>query len=147
MIKLNKEICSDFRQASGREWLETNGIGGFAMGTISGANTRRYHSLLTAAITPPLGRIRTIAKLEETVVIGSDRIELSSNQYPGTIDPTGYRYLVEFRLDPFPVWRYEIGTVTLEKKIFMVHGSNTTACRLRGLFREYVLVSLSVRPT
>ena len=89
MITFDQSICADFEAASSREWLETNGIGGFASGTISGANTRRYHGLFTPATDPPLGRITMLSKLEETVVIGEDAFELSSNQYPGRVHPQG----------------------------------------------------------
>ena len=64
MIILKKDICSDFERASSREWLETNGIGGYASSTVSGANTRRYHGLLVAATQPPLGRVVMLSKFE-----------------------------------------------------------------------------------
>ena len=64
MIKFDSDICTNFVAASSREWLETNGIGGFASGTISGANMRRYHGILTAATKPPLGRVTMVSKLE-----------------------------------------------------------------------------------
>src|SRR6478672_6483747 len=129
MIKLDKGICNELKSAMGREWLETNGIGGFASGTVSGAGTRRYHGLLTAATRPPLGRIRTVSKLEETLIVDATRFELSTNQYPGTVYPEGFKLIAEFRLDPFPIWRYEVNGIVLERKIFMVYGSNTTVCR------------------
>ena len=129
MIKFDRTICNDFEAASSREWLETNGIGGFASGTISGANTRRYHGLLTAATRPPLGRVTMLSKFEESIMYDGHEIKLSANQFPGIVDPNGYRLLAEFRLDPFPVWTYDLDGVTLEKRLFMVHGSNTTVCR------------------
>jgi len=129
MISFNEDICTEFAAASGREWLETNGIGGFASGTISGANTRRYHALLTAAMRPPLGRVALLSKFEETLVIDGARFELSTNQYPGNIHPRGFKYLRSFRLDPFPTWTYEVEGLTLEKRLFMVYGRNTTTCR------------------
>ena len=121
----------NFTGSASREWLETNGIGGYAMGTISGAGTRRYHSLLTAATRPPLGRIRTVSKFEEALVVDSETFELSTNQFSGMVNPNGYKFLTEFRLDPFPIWTYEVGDVVLEKKLFMIYGSNTTVCRWR----------------
>ena len=128
MIRFDGEICNDFAAATSREWLETNGIGGFACGTISGANSRRYHGLLTASTRPPLGRVTMLSKFEETVIVGDIAYDLSSNQYPGAVNPDGYKYLKEFRLDPFPVWVYEIAGYLIEKVVFMVHGSNTTVC-------------------
>jgi predicted glycogen debranching enzyme len=129
MIQFDAEICTDFTQASSREWLETNGIGGFASSTVSGANTRRYHGLLTAATRPPLGRVTMLSKFEETLIIDGCAFELSSNQYPDKIYPEGFRYLKSFRLDPFPVWIFEAGGIEIEKKVFMIHGENSTVCQ------------------
>src|SRR6185312_1210363 len=80
-----------------REWLETNGIGGYASSTLACLNTRRYHGLLVAATRPPVGRMVLLSKLEETLVIGERRYELSANRYPGAVHPQGYAYLKEFR--------------------------------------------------
>ncbi len=132
-VRLGTEICADFEAGSSREWLETNGIGGFASGTVSGANSRRYHGLLTPATNPPLGRVTTLSKFEETLIINGERFELSSNRFPGAVHPQGFRFLKEFRLDPFPVWVYEVKEVTLEKRVFMVNGENTTVCAWRIL--------------
>src|SRR5215204_2286348 len=104
MIYFDSEICTNFESALSREWLETNGIGGFASGTISGANSRLYHGLLTAATRPPLGRITMLSKFEETLTIDGEVFQLSSNKYPKAIDPRGFKYIKSFRLDPFPVW-------------------------------------------
>ena len=92
----------DFEAAIKREWLETNGIGGYASSTISGANTRRYHGLLVAATRPPVERMVLLSKFEETVIVDGKRYELSCNQYPGKVHPEGYQFLTGFRLDPFP---------------------------------------------
>jgi predicted glycogen debranching enzyme len=131
MIKFDSEICSDFQQSSTREWLETNGIGGFASSTVSGANTRRYHGLLTAATKPPLGRITMLSKFEETLIIDGERFELSANQFPNVVAPNGYKYLKSFSLNPFPVWVYEVNGVEIEKSVLMVHGSNTTVVEFK----------------
>jgi predicted glycogen debranching enzyme len=109
-----------------REWLETNGLGGFASSTVVGMNTRRYHGLLTAATKPPVGRIVMLSKLEETVIIGDRRYELSVNRYPGTLHPRGFSFLSEFRLDPLPTFTWDLDGVEFRKRVFMVHGENTT---------------------
>jgi predicted glycogen debranching enzyme len=147
MIDLSKNIVSDFEQGTTREWMETNGIGGYASGTISGANTRRYHGLLVAAAKPPLGRAVMLSKFEETVVIDGDRFELSSNQYPDTIHPSGHQYLERFRLDPFPIWTYRIGKLEIEKRVFMAHGENATVVSwsIKGR-RNKRKITLDVRP-
>ncbi|HEY8559629.1 MAG TPA: amylo-alpha-1,6-glucosidase [Pyrinomonadaceae bacterium] len=129
MINFDSEICTNFEAAASREWLETNGIGGYASSTIAGANTRRYHGLLTAATRPPLGRVAMLSKFEETLFVGDSVYELSANRYPGAVHPQGFKYLKFFRLDPFPIWTFEIEGISIERKIFMVYGENTTVCQ------------------
>ena len=126
MIRFNQPTCGDLAAASQLEWLQTNGLGGFASSTITGLNTRRYHGLLTAAIRPPAGRMVLLSKMEETLIVGGQHFDLATNQYPGTIYPQGHRYLQEFRLDPFPTFVYSVAGITIEKRLFMVQGENTT---------------------
>src|SRR5215467_14401145 len=126
MIQFKKPVLGDLTDALSREWLETNGLGGFASSTIIGLNTRRYHGLLVAATKPPVGRFVLLSKLEETFFIESQAFELSANRYPGVVHPQGFRYLKQFRLDPFPVFTYEIEGIEIEKSVFMIHGENTT---------------------
>ena len=126
MILFGQDVCGNLEAASRREWLETNGIGGFASSTLPGINSRRYHALLVAATKPPVGRLVLLSKLEETVVIDGDAFDLSSNQYQDVVHPTGYRYLKQFRLDPFPIFTFEVHGVRIEKTVFMVQGENTT---------------------
>jgi predicted glycogen debranching enzyme len=126
MIQFKKEICGDLDAALGREWLETNGIGGFASSTIIGLNTRRYHGLLVAATKPPVGRFVLLSKLEETLYIEGQAFDLSANRYPGAVHPQGFRYLKQFRLDPYPVFTYDVEGVEIEKSVFMINGENST---------------------
>jgi len=115
-----------------REWLVPNGIGGYASSTISGANTRRYHGLLVAALAAPLGRAVLVSKLEETLVVrqpgGEEQsYELSANLYPGAIHPQGFLWLESWQSLPSPTWRWEPAPgLRLEKRIWMAHGSNVT---------------------
>ena len=148
MIQLDKNIFGDLKTVTRREWLETNGIGGFASSTIAGLNTRRYHGLLTAATKPPVGRLVLLSKLEETLVIGERRYDLSSNQYPGVIHPQGYQYQKGFRLDPFPVFTYEVEGVEVEKLVFMVYGENSTVIRyhVRDSNDSPAHISLEISP-
>ena len=115
MIQFNEDVCGNLDAALRREWLETNGLGGFASSTIVGLNTRRYHGLLVAALKPPVGRFVLLSKLEETLIIDGQAFELSANRYPGVVHPQGFRYLKQFRLDPFPVFTYEIEGIEIEK--------------------------------
>jgi predicted glycogen debranching enzyme len=134
MIRCDATVCGNPEAALRREWLETNGLGGFASSTIWGLNTRRYHGLLVAATKPPVGRMVLLSKMEETLVIDGRRYDLSANRYPGVVHPRGYRYLKEFRQDPFPVFVYGLEGLELEKSVFMVHDENTAVIQyeLRG---------------
>ncbi|MBL8242458.1 MAG: glycogen debranching enzyme family protein [Bryobacterales bacterium] len=125
-LEFDEMTCQDLEQSSRLEWLETNGLGGFASGTVSGIHTRRYHGLLTSALQPPAGRMLLVAKFEDTLVVDGYRVELSANRYVGAVHPQGFEYLREFRLDPFPTWVYEIGNARVEKRVFMVHGKDAT---------------------
>jgi len=148
MIAFEENVCRQLDQATQREWLETNGIGGFASSTIVGMNTRRYHGLLVAALKPPVDRYVLLSKLEETLIVDGSRFDLSVNKYPGAIDPQGYQYLKGFRLDPFPVFTFVTEGISLEKSVFLVHGENTVVVQYRvgpnhGHFGDLQLI---VRP-
>jgi predicted glycogen debranching enzyme len=125
-----------------QEWLETNGLGGFASSTAAGMNTRRYHGLLTAATKPPVGRFVLLSKLEETLIIGGRRYDLSTNQFPGVVHPQGYRYLQEFRRDPFPTSIYRVEGIEIEKRVFMIHSQNATVIEYESASE----CSLELRP-
>ena len=146
MIRFDQTVCTDFAAATRREWLETNGLGGFASGTVAGVNTRRYHGLLIAALHPPVGRTALLSKLEETLIVDGARYELSANQYPNAVHPQGYQYLIEFRLDPWPVWVYEVAGCRIEKSVFMLHGENSTVVRYALLASNEQTVELEARP-
>jgi predicted glycogen debranching enzyme len=146
MIRFGRDVCGDLAAALRREWVDTNGLGGFASSTVVGLNTRRYHALLVAAPPPPAGRLVLLSKLEETVLLGGRRYDLSANQYPGVIHPQGYRYLREFRLDPFPMFDYVVDGVEIEKSVFLIHGENAVVVQwvVRGVPPGGAL--LEVRP-
>ena len=127
-VEFGREICGVLDVAEQREWLVTNGIGGFASGTVSGNLTRRYHGLLVAALHPPVGRMQLVAKLDETVRYDSLDYALSTNRWgSGAIEPHGCVHIESFRLDgTTPVWRFAIGDALLEKRVWMRQGENTT---------------------
>src|SRR5215470_4455099 len=148
MIRLTQEICSNLDKASRREWLETNGLGGFASSTIIGLNTRRYHGLLVASLKPPVERFVLLSKFEETLFIGEQAFDLSANRYPGVVHPQGYQYLKQFRLDPFPVFTYEVEGIEIEKSVFMIHGENSTVVQysVKGNQQQSENLKLELRP-
>jgi predicted glycogen debranching enzyme len=132
-INFGADVCGDLEASSKREWLETNGIGGYASATISGMNTRRYHGLLVAAFHPPTDRRVLLSKMEETVVLANGaRIELGTNRYPNsTVHPQGFKVQTAFRLDPSPIFTFRVGQIEIEKSLFMLHGENTVVLRYR----------------
>ena len=148
MIQFSGETCGNLDAALRREWLETNGLGGFASSSITGLNTRRYHGLLVAATRPPVGREVLLSKLEETLLIDGRRFDLSSNRYPGVVHPQGFRHLTGFRLDPFPIFTFEVEGSVIEKTVFMVYGENTTVVQyeLKSTTQPAGSLRLEIRP-
>jgi glycogen debranching enzyme len=111
-----------------REWLTANGLGGYASGTVSGANTRRYHGLLVAALVPPGQRQVLLSRLDEVAVVGGEVYELGASVWQsGAIAPQGYRHLASFQARPVPTWEYHVGLGRLIKRIVAVPGRNATA--------------------
>lgn len=133
MIAFGREICSHSAAAERREWLVTNGIGGFAMGTVAGLLTRRYHGLLVAALKPPLGRTLLLAKLDEDVKYDGRQFALFANRWAdGALEEEGLRYLEQFRLEgTTPVWTYALSDALLQKRVWMEPGANTTYVQYR----------------
>jgi predicted glycogen debranching enzyme len=127
-IGLGRADCGHFESATRKEWLVTNGLGGYAAGTVSGANTRRYHGLLVAALRPPLERTVLVAKIDVTAHYGDEVYPLFTNEFAdGTIDSHGYRYLESFHLEGLiPVWNYALADARLEQRVWMAYGHNTT---------------------
>jgi len=146
VLDWGREICGDFAVADRREWLCTNGLGGFASGTIAGGLARRYHGLLVAALHPPLGRTLVVTKLEEDVDYGGRIHALSTNRWAdGTVAPQGFRDLERFHLDgTTPVWTYACADAQLEKRVWMEPGANTTYVTYRVL-RASGPLSLTLR--
>ncbi len=145
MIRIPNTLTANMSSATLREWIETNGLGGYASSTILGMNTRRYHGLLVAAIDPPVNRHVIVSKVEETIVIKGDKYSLSCNQYKGEVFPDGHKYLKEFRITPFPKFIYQIGDYRIEKTVFMIHGKNATAVKYL-ILPDKGDVELYVRP-
>ena len=110
--------------ALGREYLLTNGLGGYSSSSILGCNTRRYHGLLVAALKPPLDRRVLLSHVEEVLMIGDRQHYLSTVEYADGFYPGGFVHLQDFHLDPLPVWRWQIDGLTLTKRMVMVHGQN-----------------------
>jgi len=109
-----------------REWLVTNGIGGYASGTVSGLVTRRYHGWLVAALPNPLGRVVMLTHLSEQLRLpGGRRVELRAEETEARLELHGDPYLAEFSLvDGLPRWRYNVDGTVLEKRVVLAHRHN-----------------------
>jgi predicted glycogen debranching enzyme len=133
-LQLDPQTCRHLEPAIQREWLVTNGLGGYASGTVAGVNTRRYHGLLVAALNPPVQRMVLVAALDEWVRSDSgDLHALSTHEYwDGTVFPQGYRQLEGVELDGMlPVFRWSIAGRGIEKRIWMEQGVSRTVVTYR----------------
>jgi predicted glycogen debranching enzyme len=126
-INITHEALSRFDEAIQKEWLVTNGLGGYAASTILGINTRKYHGLLVAALHPPGDRTVCLAKLDEEACVGNNVYPLGANEFRGVIFPQGYQFLKEFSVAPFPRYVYSVQDVEVTKTIFMPSGKNAVA--------------------
>ncbi|MEY3416843.1 MAG: hypothetical protein RL060_954 [Bacteroidota bacterium] len=126
-FKIQKNILADYLSAQHYEWLETNGLGGYASASITGASTRKYHGLLVAALHPPVGRTVLINKLDEQIEVNNQIFELGTNQYPGAVSPNGHQYIASFEKEFFPSWQYKLPNgIVMSKTIACIHEQNTT---------------------
>jgi predicted glycogen debranching enzyme len=136
LLYKDKPSLGNFSDISQLEWLETNGLGGWAGSSLSGCNTRRYHGLLIAAITAPAERMLLLSKLDETILLDGKHYDLATNDYGDTISPEGFQFLSSFKKDFFPEWIYAVAGIRLRKTVAMVYGENTTLIRYEVLNAE-----------
>jgi predicted glycogen debranching enzyme len=133
-LQLDPQTCRHLDLAIQREWLVTNGLGGYASGTVAGVNSRRYHGLLVAALNPPIQRMVLVAALDEWVRSDNGEMQaLSAHEYwDGTVFPQGYRQLEGVELDGMlPAFRWTIAGCTIEKRIWMEQGVSRTVVTYR----------------
>src|SRR6266550_3649434 len=127
-VQFGREICGELAAAESREWLVTNGIGGYASGTVAGSQTRRYHGLLVAALQPPAGRTQLVSAIDEIVHYAGTDFSLATHRWAsGAVHPQGFLFLEDFHLaGSTPVWTYALADALLEKRVWMCQGENTT---------------------
>ena len=142
-MRFGQDVLSELRSALDREWLLPNGLGGSASGTVVGVNARRTHALLIAST--PHGRLTSLLlRVDERLALEGGTFELGCSLWAGGLArPTGHRLLEEFRLDPWPVWRYRVGEVVLEKSVFLVHRHNAVVISYRHLEGPEARLALS----
>jgi predicted glycogen debranching enzyme len=145
-ISLNREMLSRFEDAIQKEWLITNGLGGYASSTVLGINTRKYHGLLVAALNPPKDRRVFLTKLDEDVTIGNDVYRLGANEFQDGFFPQGYGLITEFSVSPFPKYVYALPKVEIQKTVFMHYGKNAVTSLYSVLNRENLDFKIKVFP-
>jgi len=123
-ISFGPGVCGELDEAARREWLVADGLGGYAMGTVAGLRTRRYHGLLAVVGEHPGSRMLGLAALDPVIVVGDRRIRLATHEWSGGIvDPKGHELLVSFDLDEgVPRWRWQIGGIVIEREIAAARG-------------------------
>ena len=145
-IDFGRDLCCRQSENTRREWLVTNGLGGYASGTVGGILSRRYHGMLVAATRPPTERRLLLAKLDEVLETGEQSVALSANLWQGgVLEPDGFVHLERFRLvGSIPTWTYAVGPYRIRKQVFMIHGRNATVARYELLLGPHP-VSLRIR--
>lgn len=141
---LETAACKDYSVASRLEWFLPNGLGGYAMGTVSGSNSRRYHGHLVAAVRPPTDRMVLLANIEAYALIGTTSVGLSTNQYVGAVHPQGYSLLESFSVGDHAEWTYKIGQDRIVKRLKVHKGENASTVEYLNLGSQ--TVQLTLRP-
>ncbi|GAB7024448.1 amylo-alpha-1,6-glucosidase [Salidesulfovibrio brasiliensis] len=145
MIRIGRKECVNTERATRKEWLDTNGIGGYASSTVINCHTRKYHGLLVAALKKPKGRFVLLSKVETSLLHDDLEFALSTNKYPGVYHPTGHQFFDGFEQGLHPSVTYRIGDMLLRKSILMVYGENTVLLSYE-LLEGRVSPTLRIRP-
>ena len=134
-INLNGTELSHLDKALRKEWLLTNGLGGYASSTILGLNTRKYHGLLVAALHPPGDRTVCIAKIDEDIIVENKIQQINANEFQNEIYPQGFQLQKAFSISPFPTYNYEVDRFKIKKTVAMPKGRNAIAIIYRAINR------------
>lgn len=140
MRQFDRADCVNTQAALRKEWLDTNGAGGYASSTIVNCHTRKYHGLLVASLRRPRGSFVLLSKLETSLVHDGREFFLSTNKYPGVFHPTGHQFMQSFEQGLWPSCVYHVGDAIVRKSVLMVQGENTVLV-------HYELLGGSVEPT
>ena len=142
-MKIEKEKLN-IEESLEREWLITNGIGGYAASTVLGINTRKYHGLLVAPLTPPARRHLILSKVDESIEIEGNKYDIYSNMCHNYISK-GYKYEQEFEKEYIPIFTYKVNNVIIKKLICMEHGKNTV-CILYKIYNNGKKAKFTITP-
>jgi predicted glycogen debranching enzyme len=128
-IEIPRHVLSDPAKALELEWLDTNGLGGWASSTVLGCNTRNYHGVLVAAVKPPVDRKVMLSRFDESVIVNGETIHLSTRDFGDVLYPQGYQYLESFKQDIFPSWEFRIGNSIIRKTLLCIQDQNSVCIR------------------
>ena len=142
-MKLEKEQL-ELKEGIAKEWIITNGLGGYASSTVIGTNTRRYHGLLVAPLTPPARRHVILSKVDESIEIENKKYDLYTNICKDYISQ-GYKYLESFEKEYVPIFTYKVENVKISKVICMEYGKNTV-CILYKIRNEGPKAKFTIAP-
>ncbi|HQT91854.1 MAG TPA: glycogen debranching enzyme N-terminal domain-containing protein, partial [Candidatus Kryptobacter bacterium] len=142
MISFSQKQLRDLSISASKEWLLTDGDGGYASSTVSFLNSRRQHSLLTVSTDSPLKRFTLLNKLDEEVIIDGKSYMLGTNRYPGTVFPEGYRLLSKFTFDHFPQVTFDLDGSQITKKVLMPKRSSAVYVHYENLSRKALTLRL-----
>ncbi len=145
-ITFNSQTLSRFDDAIKKEWIITNGLGGYASSTVLGINTRKYHGLLVAAFHPPGNRRVCLAKLDEEIQIENNTYPLNANEFQNGVFPLGNIFLKEFSLSPFPKYVYLVQNVNVEKTVFMPSEKNAVITSYNILNKSDLDIKIRIFP-
>lgn len=123
-ITLSSDIISHFNEAIQKEWVISNGLGGYAASTILGLNTRKYHGLLVAALDPPRNRTVCLEKIDEDILSSGSIYRLGTGEFQNGLFPQGYQFLKTFSISAFPSFTYQVKNITLKKTVFLPDKKN-----------------------
>ena len=146
-VAFGREIVGDLGSGLRREWLVTNGLGGYASASVAGVLHRSYHGLLVAALEPPVARTVLVAGSVELVGYDGEWYPLSTHEFgEGSVSPDGYRYLESFRLEgTLPIWTFAVADALVERRLWLAYGVNTTFVTYR-LLRGGHPIDLQITP-
>lgn len=145
-IAFGKEALSHFEEAAEKEWIITNGLGGYASSTVLGVNTRKYHGLLVAALRPPGNRWVCLSKLDEELHIKDSVYPLGANEFQDGFFPKGYIFMKKFSISSFPVYTYDVEGVEVEKTIFLPYEKNAVIAMYKIVNRNSCDVDFRIFP-
>ncbi len=128
-MKISKKKI-DLKECLNKEWIITNGLGGFCSSTVIGANTRRYHGLLVAPLIPPAQRHLLVSKVDEKIEVNGEEYNLYTNVCKNYISD-GYKNLDSFEKDYLPVFTYKVKDIKIVKTISMIYGRNTVVVQYK----------------